>query len=78
MIDKKTAYIVSMVIPPTDKKWTDWLTLEIKSLLKEHAMEILNELESKEEFVTYKKDNGHGIAIPVSHLIEQREKAGKI
>lgn len=48
--------------------------LELKSLFKEYAMEILNELESKEEFVTYKKDNGHGIAIPVSHLIEQREK----
>lgn len=48
--------------------WEQKLENFIQSLLDKKAEEILNELITKQEFVTYKKDGGHGIAVPCAAI----------
>jgi len=42
----------------------------LKELYEEAKKEVLVSLSNKGEFVTYKKDGGHGIAIPMSRIYD--------
>ncbi len=48
-----------------------------KKLLKKEKLELLEEIMEKEEAVTYKKDDGHGWAIPADELITRRDSLKK-
>ena len=49
----------------------------MQDLLKQERERIYNHLSSKQEFVTYKKDDGHGVAVPMAYIVDLLESEEK-
>ena len=50
----------------------------LPDLLSQQQKEIIEEILSKQVFVTYKEDNGHGIAVPVCEILKLQSLKEKV
>lgn len=48
----------------------DFIHEAIQQAIAQERERIYNTLMAKQELVTYKKDNGHGVAVPCSHVMD--------